>query len=63
MSPAEFRIALKGAGLTQRRLSRILDCDKATVLRWAQGEVPVPVAVQLLLTAWTRYPRLIAGYD
>lgn len=59
MSADEFRAALAGLGMSQARLARILGMEKTAPNRWATGHVPVPRAVELLLVAWTRHPRLI----
>lgn len=49
MTPDDFRASLKAAGLSQARLGRLLDLDKATPNRWAMGSASVPVAVAMLL--------------
>lgn len=49
MTPTDYRATLKAAGLSQARLSRLLDVDKGTPNRWAMGSRAVPRAVALLL--------------
>ena len=59
MTPAAYRATLAGLGISQARLSRLLDADKSTPNRWATGAVPVPRAIVLLLQAWLAHPELI----
>lgn len=49
MTQNEFRDSLAALGLSQARLSRLLQTDKATPNRWASGSVEIPRAVVLLL--------------
>lgn len=49
MTDVEYNVILDRLKISQRRLSRLLGCDKATTNRWAQGLAPIPGAVHLLL--------------
>jgi hypothetical protein len=59
MSPKDYRAALAALGITQARLSRILESNKATTNRWSTGFRPVPRSIELLLQAWRAHPELI----
>lgn len=50
MQDVPFRDALTRLKITQAHLCRILDRDKSTVNRWANGD-PCPNEVAFLLTA------------
>lgn len=49
MTPDELRAHLSRLGLSQRGAAAFLKVNTSTLRRWAQGEVPVPHAVALLL--------------
>ena len=50
MTPAEFVELIGNMGLSQLAVGRFLDVGGRQVRRWVAGEVPVPFAVELLLT-------------
>lgn len=49
MTPAQFKKALKTAGLTQRGAAKSFGVNERTVRRWVKGDDPVPQTVQRLL--------------
>ena len=59
MTPDAYRAALARLDMSQARLSRLLDHNKQTTNRWAQGTRPIPRSVELLLAAWAANPELI----
>lgn len=67
MTPADLTAARKRLGLTQPQLGRALGLSDAnadrTVRRWEQGDVPIPLSVEIALwafetegTPWTIAP-------
>ena len=48
MTPTQYRAAIKKLGLTQNGAARFLGVHSRTSQRWALGELPVPLAVEML---------------
>lgn len=49
MHDTELKIALRELGWSQADLARRVDCEQATVSRWATGRQPVPAYVAEIL--------------
>lgn len=58
MDTATFEIVMDELELTQAMLASRLDVDRKTVSRWANGDVPIPGSVALLLTVAMETNRL-----
>jgi hypothetical protein len=52
-----YRELLAELGFSQVEAARIFEVDERTSRRWASGELPFPVAVAMLLSLMTEYPR------
>ncbi len=48
MTPIQYRAAIKKLGLSQNGAARFLGVHSRTSQRWALGELPVPLAVEML---------------
>lgn len=49
MSPKQFRDLREAMGLSQERLSKLIDVSARGVRRWENGEVPIPKIAELAL--------------
>lgn len=61
MTPAELRAFRHGLSLTQAALARVLEVDRATVIRWEQGTSRIPRTVDLAIDNIRRHRAEMAG--
>lgn len=61
MTAKDFRACLDALRLTQVAAAPKLGSDARTVRRWALGERPVPVPIQLLLAALIQLDGTVMG--
>jgi hypothetical protein len=52
-----YRELLAELGFTQVEAARFVEVDERTSRRWASGELPVPVAVAMLLSLMAEHPH------
>jgi hypothetical protein len=50
----KFSALLKVLDMSQTQVGRFLDLDGRTVRRWASGDRPIPIAVEIVLTYMAR---------
>lgn len=55
LTPAEFKRALRGLGLTQTRFAAAVDVHVRTAQKWSGAESPVPRYAAIILGLMARF--------
>lgn len=63
MTPTEFDNAIRSAGMTGLRLSRLINVRPATISYWRAGKAKVPGAVSELLALMVEHNNLVVAFN
>lgn len=61
MTPTELTAAREELHLTQSAMARVLDIDRATLIRWENGTARIPMLADLALITIRRHRASMAG--